>query len=99
MRPSLKRLPAVHSTWCSNRKVSYCAKHTRTNNYIFICHTCEISLYFFFSVWLCREIGKKFEERGEIEGYCKYSLLVFCDCLDWYRRTHQCTVSNQRPIK
>lgn len=54
MRPSLKRLPAVHSTWCSNRKVSYCAKHTRTNNYIFICHTCEIFLYFL----LCGRVGK-----------------------------------------
>lgn len=73
-----------------------CKTHSNKQLYIYLPHLWDFSL-FFFSVWLCREIGKKF--GGGIEGYCKYSLLVFCDCLDWYRRTHQCTVSNQRPIK
>lgn len=57
MRPSLKRLPAVHSTWCRNRKVSYCAKHTRTNNCVFICHACEIFVYLFI-YFLCGREGK-----------------------------------------
>lgn len=79
---------------------SHTVQNTLEQTIIYLSATLVRFLFiFFFSVWLCREIGKKFEEEGKIEGYCKYSLLVFCDCLDWYRRTHQRTVSNQRPIK
>lgn len=81
---------------------SHTVQNTLEQTIIYLSATLVRFLFIFFSVRLWREIGKKFEGgEGEkkIEGYCKYSLLVFCDCLDWYRRTHQRTVSNQRPIK
>lgn len=79
---------------------SHTVQNTLEQTIIYLSATLVRFLFIFF--FLCVAAQGNREEiwgGGGIEGYCKYSLLVFCDCLDWYRRTHQCTVSNQRPIK
>lgn len=56
-------------------------------------------IYFFFPVQLRGENREEICEKKKIDRDCKYSLLEFYDCLNWWSCTHQRTVSNQRPIK
>lgn len=72
-----------------------CKTHSNKQLYIYLPHLWNFSL--FSSVWLCGKIGKKFRK---IEGYCKCGQSCSSSVgSDWYRLTHQHTVSNQRPIK